>query len=115
MTHAHFYLIRISQIEDREIFKICLEYWNKLVQELFEEMQSLPITDMNPLLSMNQMIPGGIAGGGGALHPNMHANYPLRKHLYTDVLSNLRQVMIERMVKPEEVGRTSMSVIVSVC
>ncbi|KAF8544087.1 CRM1 C terminal-domain-containing protein [Trichophaea hybrida] len=103
LTHAHFYLIRISQIEDREIFKICLEYWNKLVQELFEEMQSLPITDMNPLLSMGQMIPGGIAGGGGAVHPSMHANFPLRKHLYTDVLSNLRQVMIERMVKPEEV------------
>jgi exportin-1 len=75
-----------------------------LVQELFEEMQSLPITDMNPLLNMGQMIPGALAGGAGAVHPNMHASYPLRKHLYTNVLSNLRQVMIERMVKPEEVS-----------
>jgi len=28
---------------------------------------------------------------------------PLRKHIYKEVLSNLRVVMIERMVKPEEV------------
>lgn len=70
-------------------------------------MQSLPITDMNPLLSMTPMLQGGIAGGGGALHPSMHANFPLRKHLYTDVLSNLRQVMIDRMVKPEEVRGVS--------
>lgn len=48
LEHSHFYLIRISQIEDREIFKICLEYWTKLVQELYEEMQQLPITDINP-------------------------------------------------------------------
>lgn len=102
LTHSHFYLIRISQIEDREIFKICLEYWNKLVQELYEEMQAMPVSDMNPLLSMGQ-IPGGISSGSGAIHPNVHANLPLRKHMYTDVLSNLRQVMIERMVKPEEV------------
>jgi exportin-1 len=79
-----------------------LEYWNKLVAELYEEMQSLPIGDMNPLLGAMSMS-GGIVGGGGAVHPSMHANFPLRKHLYTDVLSNLRQVMIERMVKPEEV------------
>ncbi|KAL7276552.1 Karyopherin transporter [Rhizina undulata] len=102
LTHSHFYLIRISQIEDREIFKICLEYWNKLVQELYEEMQSFPIAEISPLLSLTQL-GGGLSGGGGAVHPNLHANYPLRKHLYGNVLSNLRQVMIERMVRPEEV------------
>jgi len=76
-----------------------------LVQELYEEMQNIPMTDVNPLLGMREIISGGIAGGGGAMHPNLHANYPLRKHLYHDVLTNLRQVMIERMVKPEEVCR----------
>ncbi|KAI9811451.1 MAG: Karyopherin transporter [Pycnora praestabilis] len=99
LTHAHFYLIRISQIEDREIFKICLEYWTKLVQELYEEMQQLPITDINPLINMGV---GGLSNGG-APHPNVLANYPLRKHKYNEVLSNLRQVMIEKMVRPEEV------------
>jgi exportin-1 len=99
LTHGHFYLIRISQIDDREVFKICLEYWTKLVQELYEEMQSLPITDMNPLINMGV---GGLPGGG-APHPNVLANYPLRKHKYSEILSNLRQVMIEKMVRPEEV------------
>jgi exportin-1 len=99
LTHAHFYLIRISQIDDREIFKICLEYWTKLVQELYEEMQSIPM-DSNPLIGMN-------AGNGlltsGALNPKVLENYPLRKHKYNEVLSNLRTVMIEKMVRPEEV------------
>lgn len=99
LTHGHFYLIRISQIDDREIFKICLEYWTKLVQELYEEMQQLPITDLNPLVSM------GVSGlsNGGAPHPSTLANYPLRKHKYHDILSSLRTVMIEKMVRPEEV------------
>ncbi|KAI9796871.1 MAG: Karyopherin transporter [Piccolia ochrophora] len=99
LTHAHFYLIRISQIDDREIFKICLEYWTKLVQELYEEMQQLPITDINPLINM------GVSGlsNGGAPNPNALSGYPLRKHKYNEVLSNLRQVMIEKMVRPEEV------------
>ncbi|KAF1955592.1 hypothetical protein CC80DRAFT_87578 [Byssothecium circinans] len=98
LTHGHFYLIRISQIDDREIFKICLEYWTKLVSELYDEMQALPISDMNPLLNM-----GLAAANGGARDPAVLANYPLRKHKYAEILSNLRTVMIEKMVRPEEV------------
>ncbi|KAK4575230.1 Karyopherin transporter [Recurvomyces mirabilis] len=99
LLHGHFYLIRISQIDDREIFKVCLEYWTKLVCELYDEMQQLPITDMNPLVNL------GVTGmqNGGAQNPSMMQNYPLRKHKYSDVLSNLRQVMIEKMPRPEEV------------
>ncbi|KAF2872476.1 CRM1 C terminal-domain-containing protein [Massariosphaeria phaeospora] len=97
LSHGHFYLIRISQIDDREIFKICLEYWTKLVSELYDEMQALPITDVNPLLSM------GFGANGGARDPSVLANYPLRKHKYADILTNLRTVMIEKMVRPEEV------------
>jgi exportin-1 len=98
LTHGHFYLIRISQIDDREIFKICLEYWVKLVQDLYEEMQQLPMNDVNPLIM------GPIsANTAGAPNPSVLENYPLRKHKYKEVLSNLRVVMIEKMVKPEEV------------
>ncbi|KAI1004079.1 Exportin-1 [Podosphaera aphanis] len=99
LTHAHFYLIRISQIDDREIFKICLEYWTKLVQGLYEEMQSLPITDINPLVSLGVVN----LSNPGAPNPTILANYPLRKHKYSEVLSNLRVVIIEKMVRPEEV------------
>jgi len=89
LINAHFYLIKISRVPDREIWKICLEYWSKLVLELYEEVQALPIMD-TPVLNL---------GGAGA----PVNNYNLRKHLYADILSNLRLVMIERMVKPEEV------------
>ncbi|KAI9764098.1 MAG: Karyopherin transporter [Candelina submexicana] len=99
LTHAHFYLIRISQIDDREIFKICLEYWTKLVTELYEEIQALPITDINPLINMGV---GGLSNGG-APHPSVLAKYSVRKHKYDEVLTNLRMVMIEKMVRPEEV------------
>ncbi|KAK3071840.1 Karyopherin transporter [Teratosphaeriaceae sp. CCFEE 6253] len=58
-------------------------------------MQQLPITDINPLIQL------GV--NGGAPHPSALSNYALRKHKYTDVLSNLRQVMIEKMPRPEEV------------
>jgi exportin-1 len=94
LTHAHYYLILISQIDDREIFKICLEYWTKLVQELYDEMQSMPVTDMNPLLNIGM---GGLSNGSAYGGPQ------LRKNKYTEILSNLRQVMIEKMVRPEEV------------
>jgi exportin-1 len=100
LIHGHFYLIRISQIDDREIFKICLEYWTKLVCELYDEMQQIPITDMNPLLNMNMGM-GGLNPSG--LDRQTLAGLPLRKNKYAEVLSNLRQVMIEKMVRPEEV------------
>lgn len=69
------------------------------MQELYEEMQQLPITDINPLVSM------GVSGlsNGGAPHPSTLANYTLRKHKYEEVLSSLRTVMIEKIVRPEEV------------
>jgi len=60
-------------------------------------MQVLPITEANPLLAM-----GGLTATG-APNPALLAPYPLRKHKYTEVLSNLRIVMIEKMVRPEEV------------
>lgn len=102
LSHGHFYLIRISQIDDREIFKICLEYWTKLVSELYDEMQSLPITDLNPLMSMGMGSMSGLAGRG-ARNPNEFAGVALRKNKYQEVLSSLRTVMIEKMVRPEEV------------
>jgi exportin-1 len=64
-----------------------LEYWAKLVQGLFEEAASGGQGSGN-LLDLNNM--GGFNGAS-------------RKNLYISVLSNLRVVMIECMVKPEEV------------
>jgi len=58
-----------------------------LVAELYEEIQKIPHVGMQ-LLNMG---------------PSYLDDVSLRKHIYKDVLSSLRVVMIERMVKPEEV------------
>ncbi|WVQ72072.1 hypothetical protein IAR50_001616 [Cryptococcus sp. DSM 104548] len=100
LINAHLYLVKISTVDDREVFKICLEYWAKLVTELYEEIQSLPLNDINPLMNLNL---GGLGGGlNGAQGMGLNG-MPLRKNIYSDILSNLRLVMIEKMVKPEEV------------
>ena len=101
LLNAHLYLIKISQVEEREVFKICLEYWAKLVADLYDELVKYPGGDglggANPLLSLGGMAGfGGGAGGAGGAGPN-------RRSIYTEVLSNLRLVMVERMAKPEEV------------
>ena len=70
-----------------------MEYCLKLVAELYEEIQSLPIGDSGLLMGLSL----GPSGNG------MLNGISLRKNIYSDVLSNLRLVVIEKMVKPEEV------------
>ena len=94
LLNAHLYMVKISQVDEREIFKICLEYWIKLVAELYDEIQSLPIGDSGLLMGLS------LGGSNGA----MLNGVSLRKNIYSDVLSNLRLVVIEKMVKPEEVS-----------
>lgn len=96
LLNAHLYIVKVSQVDEREIFKICLEYWLKLVAELYEEIQSLPIGESGLLMGLS-------LGGNGGGAQNMLGGMSLRKNIYSDVLSNLRLVVIERMVKPEEV------------
>jgi exportin-1 len=46
-----------------------------------------------------------LGGFGGSSSTSLGMNgVPLRKNTYSDILSNLRLVMIEKMVKPEEVS-----------
>lgn len=37
LRNALHYLVLISEVEEVEIFKICLEYWNNLASELYKE------------------------------------------------------------------------------
>lgn len=90
LLNAHLYMVKISQVDEREIFKICLEYWLKLVADLYEEQQTYPIGGDASLLA-GLSLGNSIVNGG-----------TLRKLIYSDVLSNLRLVVIEKMVKPEE-------------
>ena len=70
----------------------------QLVAELYEELQSLPMGDIKPFINLNL---GGRDMNGQGLGLN---GVPLRKGIYSDILSNLRLVTIEKMVKPEEVS-----------
>jgi len=75
---AHQYLLSISRVQDRELFKTCLEYWQIFTKQLYYE------------------APVDVPNVGHAV------NTP-RRQLYSGVLSNLRNVFICNMAKPEEV------------
>ena len=83
VVHALAILLRISDIEEEVIFKICLEYWNKFVSELYLTRSGA-----------SQMM-------FGALHQQPESNPRLQR--YSVILSRLRHVIISKMAKPEEV------------
>jgi exportin-1 len=82
LLKALHYLVLISEVEDVEIFKICLEYWNGLATNLYRD---------NPLSSP---VP---------LFINKNMTLPPRRMFYSQVLTKVRYIMISRMAKPEEV------------
>ncbi|XP_058072519.1 protein EXPORTIN 1A-like [Magnolia sinica] len=91
------YLIGISYVDDTEVFKVCLDYWNALVLELFEAHHNLD----NPAAAASMMglqmplLSGMVDGLGSQLLQ--------RRQLYSGPMSKLRMLMICRMAKPEEV------------
>lgn len=102
LMNSLFYLIELSRIEERELFKTCLDYWSSFVQSLFEEIQDLPQNRLSPLMQLQYQ--GSFRrGAGGALDPSVLAQIPLRQHIYANILSKLRLVIIENMARPEEV------------
>eukprot|EP00588_Corethron_pennatum_P010446 CAMPEP_0194267448 /NCGR_PEP_ID=MMETSP0169-20130528/1937_1 /TAXON_ID=218684 /ORGANISM="Corethron pennatum, Strain L29A3" /LENGTH=1097 /DNA_ID=CAMNT_0039008281 /DNA_START=91 /DNA_END=3384 /DNA_ORIENTATION=+ len=94
-----FYLVKISEVPDNEIFKICLEYWSILAQDLYRNAaeSKFPGQHRPGVLSLDG--PPGTRPGS-APGPGSPA---ARKYMYGPVLTGVRRVMIERMAKPEEV------------
>ncbi|CAR21878.1 Importin N-terminal domain-containing protein [Lachancea thermotolerans] len=99
---AHQYLIQLSKIDERELFKTTLDYWHHLVAHLFQEVQTLPVAELNPLLKLS-VGSQAINSSGGAPNPEFLKRFPLKKHIYDGICSQLRWVVIESMVRPEEV------------
>ncbi|CAG4948682.1 unnamed protein product [Colias eurytheme] len=81
LMNALRYLVLISEVEEVEIFKICLEFWNALAADLYK------------------IAP---CAHSAALYSSLGKSIG-RKALYADVLSSVRYIMISRMAKPEEV------------
>ncbi|XP_042428543.1 protein EXPORTIN 1A-like [Zingiber officinale] len=92
------YLIGISYVDDTEVFKVCMDYWNLLVLELFESHQNLEntaVTSGGLMQLQARMIPEIVDG--------LSSPVLQRRQLYSAPLSKLRTLMICRMAKPEEV------------
>ncbi|XP_010931803.1 protein EXPORTIN 1A [Elaeis guineensis] len=91
------YLIGISYVDDTEVFKVCLDYWNVLVLDLFEAHHNMdnPSATASMMGLQTPLVPGMADGLGSPLLQ--------RRQLYSGPLSKLRMLMICRMAKPEEV------------
>ncbi|TGZ75792.1 hypothetical protein CRM22_000184 [Opisthorchis felineus] len=74
LQDAYAYLLMLSEVDEREIFKICLEYWNLLVGDLYRDSFPCDPTFMRD-----------------------------RCKQFDHILSKLRRIMISRMARPEEV------------
>ncbi|XP_047001392.1 exportin-1 [Schistocerca americana] len=83
LLKALHYLVLISEVDEVEIFKICLEYWNSLSAELYRE---------SPFIAPSTMFMS-----------KTNAAIPPRRQFYSEVLTKVRYIMISRMAKPEEV------------
>lgn len=81
-------LVNISHVEDQEIFKICLEYFNGLCSDLYHTECQFQPPPQSPLVL--------------APVPLSPAASP-RLQLYAPILTKLRVLMVTRMAKPEEV------------
>jgi exportin-1 len=84
-----YYLVRVSEVKETEIFRICLESWHMLAEDLYKSEH--PSHDTSSVLNL-----GHLSNGSGNA-PNS------RKFLYSPIMNGVRQVMIANMAKPEEV------------
>ena len=91
---ALLYMVRISEVEDEEVFKTCLEFWHYFSKELHMAATGVTVggtttsTTISSVPRFGVGINQGIAG---------------RLELLSHVLHMLRIVIIDHMAKPEEV------------
>merc|ERR1719414_2384886 len=68
LLKALHYLLLISEVEEVEIFKICLEYWNSLASDLYRESPyasgTSPLFMSRPTGGPPGLGPGGVGPGG---------------------------------------------------
>ncbi|XP_014099423.1 exportin-1 [Bactrocera oleae] len=88
LNQALLYLVMISEVEDVEVFKICMEYWNNLVEDLYNSE-----TFVGATTHITQTDAVSLA----------KRNVFPRRRFYGNILSKVRYIMISRMAKPEEV------------
>lgn len=103
-------LLRISRVDDTDIFKIVLEYWNVLVTDLYNTQRQFIAQHAGRLGAAGGLLVGATPGLtpmtslGSTLNSGLTSgtNAP-RLAMYLKSLAELRFVMIGKMAKPEEV------------
>jgi len=114
LDYALKYLVQLSMVDDEELFKICLDYWNALASDLYGSEKQFSNNTGNAggggLAGGMGMGLGGLMGSGlgdfgamagvGATPP---AGASARLDFFKDILSHVREIIISRMAKPEEV------------
>ncbi|KAI5951002.1 CRM1 [Candida jiufengensis] len=103
LQNSLYYLLELSRIDERELFKTCLDFWQIFVQQLFQETRDLPQQELSPMMQLSYGNALRAGSSGGAPDPALLAKFPLRQHQYSEILSKLRLVIIENMARPEEV------------
>ena len=83
------FLLSATDTDDVELFKICVEFWRWLAEDL--HLAQVKYDTAASVLGMLGGQAGAAAGGTN------------RAAMYDQILSRLRVLMISRMVKPEEV------------
>jgi len=79
LVEGLFYLVRVSEVPDTEIFKICLEYWNTFTHDLYD-------SDIKFRVKGEGGVGGAVRGGGGGLNLG-NSGGVARKNAYRYVLS----------------------------
>jgi exportin-1 len=103
VTESLYYMIRISEVDDDEIFKTCLDFWNHFAKELYCADILLKSSSAAGLQSSGQV---GFGQSNGQFQNNGYggAGQFRPKHVIFDsILHSLRILMIDHMAKPEEV------------
>lgn len=90
-------LLMISEVEEVEIFKICLEYWGSMASDLYCLYKR---SDLMLRFNYTRNFPSSAAETPKA---GDIEKLPYKRELYQPILTKLRYIMISRMAKPEEV------------
>eukprot|EP00658_Telonema_sp_P-2_P027056 TRINITY_DN2097_c0_g1_i2.p1 TRINITY_DN2097_c0_g1~~TRINITY_DN2097_c0_g1_i2.p1 ORF type:complete len:549 (+),score=172.86 TRINITY_DN2097_c0_g1_i2:224-1870(+) len=98
------YMLRISQVDDDELFKICLEFWNGLATDLYgSEIQFSSTAFGSGVGGFGNAMGSGLGDfsmGNNTTNPGANSQ---RLAFFAPVLSEVRETIILRMAKPEEV------------
>ncbi len=92
------YLARISEAPDEELFKVCLDYFHILSEELYH-VETRARGGAIGIGRQGETTTMGLMGDGVVSSPSGSSAVLM----YRDILSQIRRCVISRMAKPEEV------------